>query len=147
MTLDPIVATIDIDVPIAVVFDTMTSESAVPNWLGCLNYRREVGTTFHMQPDPQKRAVGDLTGATHCDVTAIDPPRRLAFTWYVPGTPKTTVTISLDAIAQNRTRATLIHEGWDQFPPEMVRPFHEQLKGGWSGGVLPSLKRVSEQRN
>ncbi len=141
--LDPIVATILIDAPIGHVWSVLTSEKTVPDWLGCMSYRAVVGTTFHMQPDPERRRRGDVAGATHCDVVALDPPLRFAFTWYVPGTPKTMVEISLHSDGSG-TRVTLRHEGWDQFPADMVRAFHEQLSLGWSGSVLPNLRRAAE---
>lgn len=62
----------------------------------------------------------------------------------MPGTPKTFVHIALKATSENQTQVTLTHEGWDQFPPGMVRPFHDQLKSGWQGHVLPGLKRCAE---
>ncbi len=143
-TLLPIVAEIGIDAPIAHVWEVLTSEATVPDWLGCIGYRREVGTTFFMQQDAALRAKGDPTGATHCDVVLLEAPHKFNFTWYVPGTPKTLVQISLFSEGPSRTFVRLLHDGWAQFPPEMVKPFHAQLKSGWSGGVLPGLKRLAE---
>jgi uncharacterized protein YndB with AHSA1/START domain len=142
--LRPIVAEISIEAPIAHVWEVMTSEDSVPGWLGCMNYRREVGTTFHMQPDPAKRQAGDISGATHCDVVTLRAPHNFDFTWYMPGTPATFVKISLFSEGPDRSFVRLSHEGWEQFPADMVRAFHEQLSGGWSGGVLPGLRRAAE---
>lgn len=142
----PIIAEIAIDAPIGHVWQTLTSEGTVPDWLGCLNYRRELGATFHMQQDAALRAKGDITGATHCDVVLLDEPHKFNFTWYVPGTPKTLVQISLFSEGPSRTFVRLMHGGWEQFPAELVKPFHEQLKSGWSGAVLPGLKRLADAR-
>ena len=116
----------------------------MPQWLGCLNYTGVPGSTFHMQPDRVKYAAGDASGATFCDIEEIRPPELLRFSWYMPGTPKTMVTIRLQAVDANRSRVTLTHSGWDQFPVEMVKPIRDALDGGWSSFVLPNLKRVAE---
>lgn len=142
--LPDILAEIDIATPIDHVWETLTSETTVPQWLGCMGYRRELGVTFHMQPDPARRQSGDITGATHCTVVILDRPSRFHFTWFVPGTPETTVEIALTAAGAG-THVSLRHVGWDQFPPEMVKPFHDQLKSGWSSGVLPGLKAAAER--
>ena len=145
--LPPIIAEIAIDAPIAHVWDAMTSEATVPDWLGCMSYRRALGAVFYMQQDPARRGQGDITGATHCRVDLLDEPNRFTFAWFVPGTPETKVTISLAADGPRRTLVRLAHEGWDQFPAEMVKPFHDQLKSGWSSGALPSLKAAAERNS
>ena len=142
--LPDIIAETSIAAPIDHVWETLTSEATVPQWLGCIGYRREVGVTFYMQQDPARRAAGDPTGATHCTVVFLDRPSRFHFTWFVPGTPETTVEISLEPEGQG-TLVRLCHKGWDQFPPDMVKPFHDQLKSGWSTGVLPGLKALAER--
>jgi uncharacterized protein YndB with AHSA1/START domain len=144
--LPDIVNAIDIDAPRATVWEVLTSPQEVPGWLGCLNYTGVTGSTFHMQPDRAKCAAGDITGATHCDLERLDAPEVLAFSWYMPGTPKTRVTIRLEEKGAARTRATLTHSGWDQFPPEMVRAIHQMLEGGWKSYVLPNLKAAAERR-
>jgi len=138
---------VDIEAPRAVVWTILTDAASVPEWLGCLSYTGVPGSTFYMQPDRTKHAAGDTAGATHCDVEESRPPELFRFSWYMPGTPKTMVTIKLDALGEKRTRATLTHSGWDQFPPEMVQAIHDMLAGGWKSYVLPNLKRVAEAVN
>lgn len=135
---------IDIDAPRAVVWVVLTDPASVSEWLGCMNYTGVPGSTFHMQPDRTKHAAGDATGATFCDIEEVRPPELFRFSWYMPGTAKTMVTIRLEAIDANRTRATLTHSGWDQFPAEMIKPIRDQLEGGWGSFVMPNLKRVAE---
>lgn len=142
--LPDIVHAIDIDAPRDVVWRVMTDPSEVPGWLGCLNYTGAPGSTFHMQPDRAKFAAADVSGATHCDIEEAAAPDRFAFSWYVPGTPKTLVTIRLEALGAARTRATLTHSGWQQFPPEMVRAIHQMLEGGWKSFVLPNLRAAAQ---
>ena len=138
---------IDIEAPRAVVWTMLTDPASVPEWLGCLDYTGLPGSTFHMQPDRAKHAAGDATGATFCDIEEVSPPGLFRFSWYMSGTPKTMVTIRLDALGEKRTRATLTHSGWDPFPPEMVKAIHDMLDGGWKSYVLPNLKRVAEAAN
>jgi uncharacterized protein YndB with AHSA1/START domain len=142
----PIVAETAIAAPIGRVWEILTSEETVPEWLGCMGYRREVGTIFHMQQDAARRAKGDPTGATQCEVLLLQAPHKFNFTWTAPGAPATQVQISLFSEGPDRTFVRLAHSGWEQFPADAVRPFYDQLKGGWTSAVLPGLKRVAEAR-
>ncbi len=142
-TLDDIVCAIEIEATPERVWTVMTEGGLVEQWLGCMNFKPELGSTFHMQPDGAKRAAGDITGATWCDVTALEPGRRLAFSWYMPGTPKTLVSIDLTPTAGG-VRAELTHSGWDRFEPDQIRGIRDMLDGGWRSFVLPQLKRVAE---
>src|SRR5689334_21402676 len=123
----PIVAEIQIDAPIEKTWEAMTSAAAVPRWLGCINYAGTEGSTFHMQPDGAKRTAGDTSGATFCDIVTLKPPHKFDFSWYVPGTPATMVEMSLFSEGPAKSFVRLVHSGWDQFPPDMVKPFHDQL--------------------
>lgn len=82
--LSPILAEITIEAPIAHVWHVLTSAVTVPVWLGCVNYRPEIGATFHMQMDEMKRAAGDISGATWCDVLVLQEPHSFSFTWCRP---------------------------------------------------------------
>ena len=124
------------------VWNVLTDPAHVAVWLGCLQYRAEVGHRFFMQPDAARRAAGDAAGATHCEVLAMTPPNRLAFSWFLPGTPKTTVTLTLEARGAATTEVTLSHTGWDQFDRGQVQAIYEQLLNGWRDHVLPGLRRV-----
>ena len=137
--LPPIVCTIAIAAPIDHVWRVMTAQEEVPHWLGCMEYTGEPGSTFYMQPDAARRGAGELEGATHCDVERLEPPHRFSFSWYMPGTPKTFVHLLLETDGEG-TNVTLRHEGWDQFPPEMVAPIRDMLSGGWESFVLPALR-------
>ena len=143
--LAPIKAEVDIAAPIAHVWTILTTPEHAAGWLGCLNFAATVGHTFHMQPDTAKRQAGDITGATWCDVEQLDEPNMMVFSWYMPDTPKTNVEFRLSAINGQNTRVSLVHDGWDQFPVEFVASIHQALSGGWSGHVLPNLRRACEE--
>lgn len=128
------------------VWEVLTSEATVPHWLGCMDYRREVGATFFMQQDPALKAKHDTTGSTHCTIQLLDAPSKFVFSWFQPGTPETTVEIHLFADGADKTFVRLLHDGWDQFPPDAVRPFYDALSNGWRSAVLPNLKRAAEKK-
>ena len=141
--IDDILTSIEIDAPVERVWQVMTGEGLIAEWLGCLGYRAEIGHVFHMQQDREKHARGDTSGATHCELLALEPPTRMVFSWYVPELPKTQVTITLTPV-DGRTRAELRHSGWDQFEGDESRAIRDALAGGWGSFVLPQLKRAAE---
>ena len=141
--IENIAASIEIRAPIERVWTVLTSEGLVEQWLGCLNFEARLGAVFYMQQDPSRRAAGDVTGAIHCEIEALEPPHRLVFSWFFPQTPKTRVTIAL-APAPGGTAVSLSHTGWDQFDPDQIRAIRDGLANGWTSAVLPGLKRVAE---
>jgi len=143
--IEDIALTIDIDAPVERVWEVLCGEGLVEQWLGCLGYRAELGHVFYMQPDPAKREAGDIGGATHCELLALEPPHRMIFSWYYPETPRTLVTLAL-APHDGGTRVSLGHDGWDQFDEADIKAIRDMLAGGWSSFVLPGLKRVAEDR-
>jgi len=142
----PIIAEISIDAPIDHVWEIMTSDATVPGWLGCMDYRREVGATFFMQQDAALKARKDTSGATHCTIAVLEKPHKFNFSWFEPGTPETMVHISLFSEGPDKTFVRLMHDGWDQFPADVVQMFYDQLAGGWRGAVLPNLKLAAETK-
>ncbi len=133
---------ITIEASVDRVWDVLTDPAHVVAWLGCLQYRPEVGHLFYMQPDAAKRSAGDADGATHCEILEIARPTRLVFSWFLPGTPRTTVTLTLEARDAATTQVTLAHTGWEQFDRDQVQAIHEQLQRGWRDFVLPGLRRA-----
>ena len=136
--------TILIDAGIDKVWRTMTSEATVPKWLGCMRFESRVGAVFFMQQDRAKALVGDVSGATHCEILALDAPKHFRFSWFVPNTPPTFISIRLEALSPLRTQVLFEHEGWEQYPVEMIRPIFEALSNGWKSSVLPALKHEAE---
>ena len=140
----PIVAEVDVNAPIERVWDVLIGEKTLPQWLGAMDYRAQVGSTFFMQQDPDKKASGDTDGSTWCEIQAIERPEKFGFSWYVPGTPETAVHISLSSEGPDQTFVRLIHDGWDDFDREAIEDFYDQLAEGWREAVLPNLKRLAE---
>ena len=144
--VEPIRHRVEVDVPITHLWNVMTDPATVSQWLGCLNYQAKLGHTFYMQMDPAKRTASDLSGATHCDVTALEKPAHFAFSWYMPGTPKTNVSLRLTSVGPSKTRVDFVHDGWDQFPAEMIRAIRDGLQNGWGAHALPALARIAKER-
>jgi uncharacterized protein YndB with AHSA1/START domain len=141
--IEDIAQSIEIAASPARVWEVLTGEGLVDSWLGCMGYKAEPGTIFYMQQDAAKREAGDISGATHCELLALDPPRRMTFSWYYPGMPKTEVSISLEP-AGGATRVALVHSGWHQYDGDQIKAIRDALAGGWGSYVLPQLKRVAE---
>jgi len=142
--LPDIVESIDVEAPIEKVWRALSNPDSVSQWFGCLQFEAKIGHVFYMQPDEAKRDTGDIDGATHCEVLALEPNDRLEFSWYMPGMPKTIVTLKLAAANDQQTTVHLTHVGWDQFPRAEVEEFWRKLKGGWQSFVLPNLKSFAE---
>jgi uncharacterized protein YndB with AHSA1/START domain len=142
--IEDIEAGIDISAPIERVWRVLTGEGLVEQWLGCQQFKAELGHVFYMQPDAARRAANDITGAIHCQVERMEPPNRFVFTWYYPDQPKKTlVELTLQATPDG-TRARLLHSGWGEFDEADVRAVRDTLVGGWTSYVLPNLRRLSE---
>ncbi|HEV7386390.1 MAG TPA: SRPBCC domain-containing protein [Phenylobacterium sp.] len=141
--IEDIEAGIDISAPVERVWTVLTGEGLVEQWLGCLGFKPIIGHVFYMQQDNAKRTRGDVSGAIHCAVEALEPPNRFVFSWYYPQMPKTRVTLALTATTTG-TRVSLVHTGWDQYPEDQIRAVRDGLSGGWTSFVLPMLKRVAE---
>lgn len=135
--------TITINASPARVWTFLTEPEYVAQWLGCLQYRKKPGHVFYMQQDESKRNAGNIEGATHCCILALEKPERFSFSWYLPGTPETEVHISLQA-AGDTTEVTLVHSGWEKFDATAIKGIRDALEGGWKSFVLPNLKRVAE---
>jgi uncharacterized protein YndB with AHSA1/START domain len=140
----PIIAETSIAAPIERVWAVLVGESTVPQWLGAMDYKPEVGSTFFMQQDPERKARRDTEDATWCDVLALQKPHKFEFSWYLPGTPQTMVHISLFSEGPARSFVRLMHDGWDDFEREAIEDFYDELARGWADDVLPALKRLAE---
>jgi uncharacterized protein YndB with AHSA1/START domain len=143
-TLPPICEEIEIIAGRDHVWRVMTGEESVPTWLGCLGYKRALGHVFYMQQDETRAAAGDISGATHCEILAIEEPHHFRFSWFLPGFPPTFVSFRLQERGSDRTLVLFEHEGWEQFPRDHIKPIRDALSSGWKSFVLPGLKRASE---
>jgi hypothetical protein len=71
-------------------------------------------------------------------VTAWDPPRRLAYLWHIATdlAHATDVEVWFRQLPDRSTRVEIEHGGWDRLGP-VGEPWREMNQGGWDG-VLPA---------
>lgn len=88
------------------VWRALTDRAALAAWLMENDFEPRLGHQFSFRTQP----VPGFDGVVHCQVTELDPPRRLAYTWK-NGKLDTTVSFALEAI-EGGTRLVLEHRGF-----------------------------------
>ncbi len=116
--LSPVVKSIEVDQPLEQAFELFTARMA--EWWPLASH--SVGGADALWCGIEGHVGGRVlertgSGAEHVWGTVTDwqPPQRVAFTWH-PGQdpePHTEVELCFAAIAEDRTRVTLEHRGWD----------------------------------
>ena len=86
---------------------------------------------FHSKPQP------GWDGKSYCEVTELDPPRRLAYTWR-GGPIDTLLRITLEPVADG-TRIVLEHSGFRGLKAVMVSFI---MGAGWKGIVNKHIPAV-----
>src|SRR3954462_6913101 len=76
------------------VWTALTDSRAMAEWLMRNDFEPRLGHRFQFRTKP---APG-FDGVVHCEVTELDPPRRLAYTWK-GGSIDTIVTWTLEPVA------------------------------------------------
>jgi uncharacterized protein YndB with AHSA1/START domain len=109
------------------VWHALTSSEAIADWLMPNDFRPVVGHRFEMRTKP---APG-FDGIVKCEVTIVEPPARLAYTWRGGGID-TVVTFTLEAVDQG-TRLRLVHSGFSGLRGWMVSRI---LGKGWRTSIL-----------
>jgi uncharacterized protein YndB with AHSA1/START domain len=136
---------VDLDVPQAPdrVWRALTDSNLIEQWLMPNTFRAQVGHQFQFKAQP----VAGWDGTVQCQVLAVEPEKRLSYSW-VGGSDAvqgyghrldTTVTWTLQATASGGTHVRLEHAG---FRPEDSFAY-ESMGNGWRGDVTTALKRVA----
>ena len=136
-TIPAIRRTVQIDAPIAKVWEAAATQEGIAAWfMPPSGFEPVVGCEFTLNAGP--------FGQSPCKVLAVEPPQKLTFAW----DKDWTVTFEL-AEEGGKTHFTLIHDGWDPEgatafgePHEVVR---ERMAGGWVG-ILQKLVAYAEGR-
>jgi len=76
------------------------------------------------------------------EVTAWDPPRRLAYLWHlrIERTRATDVEITFTPLPDGTTRVAIVHTGWERLGTD-GQPWRDRNQAGWSG-LLPAFIRA-----
>ena len=91
------------------VWDALTDPAALGEWLMENDFQPVVGQRFTFCT---KSAPG-FDGIVHCEVTIVEKPRRLSYTWQASRMKQpTVVTWTLDAVPEG-TRLRLEHSGFE----------------------------------
>lgn len=132
-TLPDIRQTVLLNAPIQKVWDAVATAEGIGAWFMPNTFQPELGCRFVLKAGP--------FGDSPCEVTELDPPRRLSFTWGKDWT----LTFELMQ-RDNQTEFTLIHSGWS---PEAVTEFgeshglvRERMSQGWVGIVQKLVSYV-----
>ena len=112
------------------VWRALTDRAALAQWLMENDFEPRLGHqfTFRTKPAP------GFDGIVHCEVTELEPPRRLAYTWK-GGKIDTTVSFALEAV-EGGTRLVLEHRGFTGAGGMMVSFI---LGSGWKKMVEKKL--------
>lgn len=86
------------------------------------DFKLEMGYEFTFHSEPKN----GWDGITHCKVTEIIPPTRLAFTW-CGNNMEQYVLFELVEVDKDKTQFTLVHSGWT----EENRMIRDIMYEGW----------------
>lgn len=135
--------TVEVDLPHRPedVWLALTDPGALAEWLMPVDgFAPVVGTTFTLRAKP----VPGWDGVVHCEVTEVDEPTRLAYTWRGSRMrDRTTVTWTLAGLSDGGTRLRLDHQGFTGLSGAVLAFMH---RGGWKKlvrtGLVDHLRRT-----
>jgi uncharacterized protein YndB with AHSA1/START domain len=122
------------------VWRALTERRALATWLMENDFEPRLGHKFTFRAKPQP----GWDGVTYCEVTELDPPRRLAYTWRggagsdKPLTLDTVVRFTLEPVAGG-TRLVLEHTGFEGMRAVLVS---FMLGSGWAKMLRQKLPAV-----
>lgn len=149
LTLDPDIRAITVEeiVPHAaeIVWKVLTTPELIQRWLMRNDFKPGLGQRFSFAD----RARGDWDGTVSCEITAWDPPRKLAYTW-VGGSATNSgkdgsaldsvVTWTLTPVAGG-TRVRMVHDGFRSPKNDMG---YDAMTAGWKI-VLPRISAMAAE--
>jgi uncharacterized protein YndB with AHSA1/START domain len=111
------------------VWRALTDRRALSTWLMETDFEPVLGHRFTFRSKPRP----GWDGVTYCEVTELDPPRRLAYTWR--GGPGEGKPLALDTVVAftlvpdgTGTRLVLEHTGFTGFRAVVLSAL---MKSGW----------------
>jgi len=129
------------------IWATLTRPELMARWLRMtpVGFEPVLGNRFTYQTS----AAGAWDGTIQCEVTEVEPYRRLAYSWK-GGHPAnsgygslldTIVTLTLEPV-ENGTRLRVIHSGFDLPRNETA---YRNMSGGWAG-VVTRIGEISDEQ-
>jgi len=125
--------------PPAVVWKVLTTAELISRWLMPNDFALEVGRRFNFRRAP----MGDWNGIVDCEVLAVEPERRLVYSWKGgagAGALDTVVTWTLTPVEAS-TRLRMVHAGF-RLPANQMA--FDAMSPGW-GQVLRGVARVAAE--
>ncbi|MEU5264617.1 SRPBCC domain-containing protein [Amycolatopsis sp. NPDC021455] len=120
--------TVDVELPYppAQVWQALTDADALADWLMPVDgFAPVVGRAFTLRAKPMP----GWDGVVHCEVTEVDEPHTLAYTWRGSRMrTTTTVTWTLAEADGGHTRLRLAHQGFTGLGGAVLALMH---RGGW----------------
>lgn len=130
---DAIRLDLNFDAPSETVWRALTEPALLERWLMPNDFSPEDRRRFSFRTHP----VPGFDGVIRCQVTTVDAPHRLAYTWQ-SGPVETLVTWTLESAGAKGSRLRLLHDG---FGPQH-KDIHDLLEGGWRDRSGPLLEQV-----
>lgn len=135
-----VVLDVELNSPIEKVWTALTDSETLSKWMmfKTNDFKPEVGHGFHFMDAP------GYDGVIACEVTELDPPRKLAYTWATVGQDdaahNSVVTWELSEGTNGVTRLHLEQSGFR----EDAKQEYAGAKGGWQY-MLSELENVLSQ--
>jgi uncharacterized protein YndB with AHSA1/START domain len=123
------------------IWRALTQPHLIEQWLMKNDFEPRLGARFTFRAKP----IGDWNGIVDCEVTAFDPPRKLAYSWKGGSAGNPNYGSALDSAVEwvltpepGGTRVRMEHSGFGQ-RNEMA---FEAMSSGWPRG-LERLEQIS----
>jgi uncharacterized protein YndB with AHSA1/START domain len=113
------------------VWQAITDPEAISDWLMPTDFAPRLGHKFQFRTKPQP----GFNGIVDCEVIALDPPRRLSYTWK-GGSIDTVVIFTLEPVPEG-TKLILEHKGFRGPRAMMISLI---MGSGWKGKILQRLR-------
>ncbi len=127
--------TLVLHAPIEKVWNAVSTAEGISAWFMPNDFQPVLGFEFSLN-------AGQF-GTSHCKVTELEPPHRLAFSWG----EQWQVTFELKEL-DGKTEFTLIHSGWDVEKTTQFGETHtvvrDRMDQGWGSSVLARLQKLVE---
>ena len=122
------------------VWKAITDSAAIAQWLMPNDFEPRLGHRFTFRTNPMPGL--NFDGICHCEVTELDPPRLLAYSWIGGPLTDTLVTYRLEPEGDG-TRLHFEHSGFDL--DDQLQQASYQGMSGWREVLDTGLRRVLDE--